>query len=122
MNLQKMIALFMDYCRSKQLRTKTMDSYERTLKLFARWLEEEMNITNVQEVKETHIRACVLDLQQRGKYTFFVNDRSQNFNHPSHRRDYREAVSVVTINNYLRMGIKKRQPVFRRLPLFCIGL
>ena len=27
LNLQRMIALFMDYCRSKQLRPKTMGSY-----------------------------------------------------------------------------------------------
>ena len=40
MNLQRMIAMFMDYCRSKQLRPKTMDSYEQTLKLFSRWLKE----------------------------------------------------------------------------------
>ena len=35
MNLQRMIALFMDYCMSKQLRPKTMQSYEQALKLFA---------------------------------------------------------------------------------------
>ena len=40
MNLQRMIAMFMDYCRSKQLRPKTMASYEQTLKLFSRWLKE----------------------------------------------------------------------------------
>lgn len=59
LNLHKMFALFMEYCRSKQLRPKTMDSYERTLKLFARWLEEKMNIANVQVVNEPHIRAYV---------------------------------------------------------------
>lgn len=50
LNLQRMIALFMDYCMSKQLRPKTMQSYEQTLKLFARWLQEEMDIENVDEV------------------------------------------------------------------------
>ena len=34
----------MDYCQSKQLRPKTMASYEQTLKLFARWMEEEKRI------------------------------------------------------------------------------
>ena len=42
MNFQRMIALFMDYCMSKQLRPKTMKSYEQALQLFARWLREEM--------------------------------------------------------------------------------
>ena len=31
----------MDYCQSKQLRPKTMASYEQTLKLFARWMDTE---------------------------------------------------------------------------------
>ena len=47
-----MIALFMDYCMSKQLRTKTMKSYEQALQLFARWLREEMEIEDVEDVKE----------------------------------------------------------------------
>ena len=32
---------FMVYCQSKQLRPKTMQSYEQALRLFARWCEEE---------------------------------------------------------------------------------
>ena len=50
MNFQRMIALFMDYCMSKQLRPKTMKSYERALQLFARWLREEMEIDDVEDV------------------------------------------------------------------------
>ena len=68
LNLQRMIAMFMDYCRSKQLRPKTMASYEQTLKLFSRWLKEKYDIENAEEVKEPHIRAYIVDLQQRGKY------------------------------------------------------
>ena len=71
MNLQRMIALFMDYCRSKQLRLKTVGSYEQTLKLFSRWLKENYDIENAEAVKEPHIRACIVDLQKRGKYTFW---------------------------------------------------
>ena len=44
MNFQRMIALFMDYCQSKQLRPKTMKSYEQALQLFARWLRDEMGM------------------------------------------------------------------------------
>lgn len=97
-----MIALFMDYCMSKQLRTKTMKSYEQALQLFARWLREEMEIDDVEDVKEPHIRSYIVDLQKRGKYTFCVNDRSKTANHPQNRRDYRQQVSNITINNYLR--------------------
>ena len=60
LNLQRMIVLFMDYCRSKQLRPKTMASYEQTLKLFSRWLKEKYDIENAEEVKEPHIRAYVI--------------------------------------------------------------
>lgn len=60
MNFQRMIALFMDYCMSKQLRPKTMKSYEQALQLFARWLREEMEIDDVEDVKEPHIRSYTL--------------------------------------------------------------
>jgi len=33
---------FMIYCRSTQLREKTMSSYEQTLHLFGRWLSDEL--------------------------------------------------------------------------------
>ncbi len=34
---------FMVYCRSSQLREKSMKSYEQTLRLFKRWCKEEMS-------------------------------------------------------------------------------
>jgi integrase/recombinase XerD len=89
-----MIALFMDYCRSKQLRPKTMAAYEQTLKLFARWLKERYEIENAEEIKEPHIRAYIVDLQQRGKYTFCTNDRSKDLNYPMNRRDQPNAQPV----------------------------
>ena len=97
-----MIALFMDYCQSKQLRPKTMQSYEQALKLFARWLKEEMDIEDADEVKEPHIRAYMIALQKRGKYTFYVDDKSKVLNHPQNRKDYQKPVSNITVNNYLR--------------------
>jgi len=96
------IALFMDYCQSKQLRPKTMASYEQTLKLFARWMEEEKRIARAEDVTEQHVREYIIDLQKRGKYTFCFDDRSMKLNRPTHRRDYRQAISNITINNYLR--------------------
>jgi integrase/recombinase XerD len=96
------IALFMDYCQSKQLRPKTMASYEQTLKLFARWMEEEKRIARAEEVTEQHVREYIIDLQKRGKYTFCFDDRSMKLNRPTHRRDYRQSISNITINNYLR--------------------
>ena len=102
MDMNRMIALFMDYCQSKVLRPKTIGSYEQALKLFARWMEDVKHIRTVDKVAEEHIRDYILDLQKRGKYTFCINDPSKALNHPSHRRDYRQKISNITINNYLR--------------------
>ena len=61
-----------------------------------------MEIEDVEDVKEPHIRSYIIDLQKRGKYTFCVDDKSKASNHPQNRRDYRQKVSNITINNYLR--------------------
>ena len=44
------------YCRSTQLREKTMSSYEQTLHLFGRWLSDELKITTEEKIKENLIR------------------------------------------------------------------
>jgi integrase/recombinase XerD len=93
---------FMLYCRSTQLREKTMSSYEQTLHLFGRWLSDELNIYTVDKITEQVIRRYIDDLMTRGKYTFYVNDLSKKKNYPDRRRDYRKPVSVTTINNYIR--------------------
>ena len=93
---------FMIYCRSTQLRERTMYSYEQTLRLFERWCADELKIYSVDKVTENVIRKYINDLQERGKYTFYVNDLSKEKNYPDRRRDYRKPVSVTTINNYIR--------------------
>ena len=59
---------FMVYCRSTQLRERTMYSYEQTLRLFERWLCDELKIYSVDKVTENMIRKYINDLQERGKY------------------------------------------------------
>ena len=61
---------FMVYCRSTQLREKSMASYEQALRLFERWCAEELRIFTVDKVTEPVIRKYINDLQERGKYTF----------------------------------------------------
>ena len=46
----------MVYCRSRQLREKTMASYEQTLRLFERWRNETMGIGTVDKVTELEPR------------------------------------------------------------------
>ena len=71
MEMNLMIAMFMEYCKSKQLRERTMLSYEQSLKLFAVWLEDVEEITHVEKIKEMNIRRYIIELQSRGKYTFY---------------------------------------------------
>lgn len=102
MFLHQTTGAFMNWCQAKKLRPKTMKSYEQTIKLFERWLEDDTDVTRLQDIKEEHILAYILDLQQRGKYTFCVDDAAKLTNYPLHRRDYRKAISNTTINNYIR--------------------
>ena len=50
---------FMLYCRSTQLREKTMSSYEQTLHLFGRWLSDELKIYTVDKITEQVIHRYV---------------------------------------------------------------
>lgn len=92
----------MVYCHSRQLREKTMNSYEQSLRLFERWCKEQLGLVEVDKITESMIRRYINDLQERGKYTFFSNDRAKEINFPDRRRDYRQPVSAITINNYIR--------------------
>ena len=93
---------FMVFCRSRQLREKTMTSYEQTLRLFQRWCAERMKIQTVDKVSESVIRRYINDLQERGKYSFYADEAKKDTNHPDRRRDFRQPVSPITINNYIR--------------------
>lgn len=102
MSFDYQIDEFMVYCRSKQLREKTMSSYEQALRLFQRWCESEMNITKVDQVSESVMRRYINDLQVRGKYSFYSDDEKKKTNYPERRRDFRKPISVITINSYIR--------------------
>ena len=93
---------FMICCKSKDLRAKTMKSYEQTLRLFERWCRETLGIDNVDEVSDNVIRRYITELQERGKYTYCADERSKECNAPNRRRDFRQPLSSITINNYLR--------------------
>ena len=87
---------FMLYCRSTQLREKTMSSYEQTLHLFGRWLSDELKIYTVDKITENVIRKYIDGLMVRGKYTFYANGLSKKKNCPDHRRDYCKPVNLAT--------------------------
>ena len=113
---------FMLYCRTTQLREKTMLSYEQTLRLFEKWCKEEQGISTVDKVNENVIRRYIFDLQERGKYTFYANDKQKAINYPERRRDFRKPVSTITINNYIRnlrvfFNYLERNYIIRKNPM-----
>ena len=55
-----------------------------------KWLADELKIYTVDKVTENVIRRYITDLQERGKYTFYVNDLLKKKNYPDRRRDYRK--------------------------------
>ena len=65
---------FMIYCKCKDLRRKTMKSYEQTLRLFERWSKDTLDVCYVDDVSENVIRRYITDLQERGKYTYCADD------------------------------------------------
>jgi len=93
---------FMINCTNKDLTKKSLMSYESTLKLFFKYLEEEFNITEVEKVEETHIKEYLDFTKERGKYSFVASSESLEINKPHNRSDFGKEVSIATINNYLR--------------------
>lgn len=93
---------FLSYCDSKGLATKTIFSYDQTLKLFAKYLEVEHNIKDATLVTEQEIRDYILHLQERGKYTVVAKEDSRKWNNPHERTDLGKPISKSTINNYIR--------------------
>ena len=73
-DFEYLIDEYMVYCKSRQLREKTLISYEQALRLFERWCKEEMKIVDVLDITESVIRKYINDTQTRGKYTFYAND------------------------------------------------
>ena len=93
---------FMDYCSAKNLAKKTINSYEQTLRLLSRYLIEVQNVKSAQDTKEVHIREYIKYLQDRGKYTVTINEKTKNINFPENREDYGKKIEITTINNYIR--------------------
>ena len=93
---------FMSCCQSKGLSKKSMRSYEQTLRLFAKYLEEEKNIYSTKDVTKEAVRDYIVYLRERGKYTIISNENSREWNKPQNRTDYSRPIQNATINNYIR--------------------
>lgn len=50
--INSIIVEYLEYCNYKNLRLKTIKSYHQTLMLFAKYLEEELGITDIKKVNK----------------------------------------------------------------------
>ena len=116
------VEMFIEHCENKGLATKTIGSYEQTLRLLMLWLDEQ-GITQTEKITHVVIQDYVKQIKERGKYTVTSNPNSGNYQ--ERRIDIGKKVSDVTINNYLRNmsvffnwcveeGLILRSPVKRR--------
>ena len=87
---------FIDYCTSKNLSTKTIRSYEQTLRLLAQYLKDNYKVKSAGDTKELHIREYIKYLQERGKYTVVSNQNSKIINFPENKKDERNLEALVT--------------------------
>lgn len=113
---------FMIYCQSKNLSIKTMASYEQTLRLFAKYLEEEQSLTDITKISEKVIRVYIAFIQKRGKYTVVYDEKTIKTNNPNARKDNGKKVSITTINNYIRnlkvfFTYLKNQNIIKKNPM-----
>ncbi|MCB2292003.1 tyrosine-type recombinase/integrase [Clostridium algoriphilum] len=116
------ISDFMSNCQMKNLTQKTMATYEATLKLFARYLQDNYIITDGKLVKDEMVKKYVLFILERGKYTVCANDSTKDKSRPYNRTDYKNKVSASTINNYLRnlkvfFDYLKEEKVIKKSPM-----
>lgn len=100
--VEEMIDEFMLYCQEKNLRIKTMASYEATLKLFSRYVQDNFKVNNISGITRNICNDYITYTKDRGKYTFVVNDIKKYTNNPEGRSDFGKKVSITTINNYIR--------------------
>ena len=93
---------FIEYCTYKDLSVKTIKSYYQTLTLFAKYLEEEKDITSVTDVNKEIVEEYISFTKDRGKYSYVADEKTLNVTYQNNRKDIGKEISVATLNNYLR--------------------
>ena len=61
----------------KKISRKTMKSYKQTLRLFARYLEDNVKITDATKLTDKMFRVYIVSIQERGKYTITSDNESK---------------------------------------------
>lgn len=100
--LERVIDDYLLSCDLKNLSRKTIKSYDQSLKLFQKYLEENHKLSNITQLKKEHIEDYIKFTKEKGKYSFVIDVNKIEANRPYNRNDFEETVSVSTVNNYLR--------------------
>ncbi|WP_242844738.1 phage integrase SAM-like domain-containing protein [Clostridium botulinum] len=79
-----------------------MKSYNQTLVLFIRYLEEEKNIIDINKINKEIVQEYIMFTRNRGKYSFVASIDVMIKANIDKRSDIGEQVSDATLNNYLR--------------------
>ncbi len=93
---------YLDYCNYKNLSKKTIKSYSQTLLLFAKYLEEEKQITDIRKVDKNVLEGYLTFTKERGKYSYTSSIDTLNKNYMDMRSDINKPISNSTLNSYLR--------------------
>lgn len=96
---------FIDYCRYKELSTKTIKSYYQTLTLFSKYLEEEKEIFNVNDVNKEIVEEYIQFTKDRGKYSYVADEKSLNKTYQNNRRDIDKEILKSTLSKYKIISI-----------------
>lgn len=100
--LEDIIQDYINYCDYKNLSTKTIKAYYQTLVLFAKYLEEEKGISNINDINKGVVEEYITFTKERGKYSFVASEEGMIKANIDKRNDIGEKVSNSTLNNYLR--------------------
>ncbi len=101
-NLDFYIEDFMEHCKLKGLSKKTMKSYEASLMLFSKYIEDEFQMSRIEEIKVKHTNEYIKFTKERRKYSYVSDDKTVLLNNLTMRKDFGKAVSPATVNNYIR--------------------
>lgn len=85
---------FLLYCESRNLKRKTLVSYEQALRMFADYLRREFDIRTASAIRPNHVRSYVKHLRERGTYSLSPEMKR--------RGDANKPLSDTTIGNYVR--------------------
>lgn len=83
--LARDIEMFIEHCGLKGLSTKTINSYEQTLRLFMQYMDEQ-GILLTEKITHLAIQGYIKSIKERGKYMVTTNPNSGNY--PDRRVDF----------------------------------